>query len=327
VLVALAFAVTPAHAAFPGKNGKIGFSRSNYYGNDIWAVSPNAGGEINITNNRLDNEDTSWSPDGTKIAFASSEFCDECSLEVYVMNADGSDAKKLTIGGARWPSWSPDGTAIVYWQYGLRIVNADGSDDRRLTNIDGYNPAWSPDGSEIAFSLVNDIFVIHPDGTGLTNLTNEPAGSIAFNANPSWSPDGKRIAFDRDTPSAPTDVYVMSADGRVKVRLTDNPVPDRAPAWSPDGTKIAFETTRDGNNEIYTMDPDGTGQTRVTTNPAQDVEADWQPIPGPERSDYKNAAQYCNADAEFLGDRAFRQNYGTNGNGADALGKCVRQNQ
>jgi hypothetical protein len=49
----------------------------------------------------------------------------------------------------------------------------------------------------------------------------------------------------------------------------------------------------------------------------------WQPIVGPQRSDYKNAAQFCNADRAYLGDAAFQQQYGTNKNGNNAFGKCV----
>ena len=48
----------------------------------------------------------------------------------------------------------------------------------------------------------------------------------------------------------------------------------------------------------------------------------WQSIPGPKRSDYKNAAKFCKAEREFLGEAAFRQKYG---GGADAYGKCVSQ--
>jgi hypothetical protein len=43
----------------------------------------------------------------------------------------------------------------------------------------------------------------------------------------------------------------------------------------------------------------------------------------PLREDYKNASHFCKAEAEFLGDAAFRTRYGTNRNGANAHGKCV----
>jgi hypothetical protein len=64
---------------------------------------------------------------------------------------------------------------------------------------------------------------------------------------------------------------------------------------------------------------DGSGKTFLTNG----VDPDWQPLPGPQRSDYKNAAKFCEAERDFLGDAAFRQRYGTNGNGANAFGNCV----
>jgi hypothetical protein len=89
---------------------------------------------------------------------------------------------------------------------------------------------------------------------------------------------------------------------------------------------------QDFGREIWTMNPDGTGQTRLLPdNDTSDGTSigvyrdslDWQPIPGPNRSDFKNAAQFCKAEREFLGESAFAQKYGTNGSGSNAFGKCV----
>jgi hypothetical protein len=68
------------------------------------------------------------------------------------------------------------------------------------------------------------------------------------------------------------------------------------------------------------MNADGTSPTRLTNDPAWDFLPDWQPIPGPQRSDYKNAAQFCMAERDFLGDAAFTKKYG---GGANAYAKCV----
>ena len=56
------------------------------------------------------------------------------------------------------------------------------------------------------------------------------------------------------------------------------------------------------------------------------IQADWQPVPGPKRSDYKNAAQFCKAERDFLGEEGFGKKYATNGTAANANGKCVGQN-
>jgi hypothetical protein len=118
--------------------------------------------------------------------------------------------------------------------------------------------AWAQAG-RIAFISKRDgnweIYVMNADGSGQTNLTNNPAHDWG----PSWSPDGRRIAFysDRD---GNWEIYVMNADGSGQTNLTNNPADDWGPSWSPDGRRIAFFSDRDGNREIYVMNADGSGQ-------------------------------------------------------------------
>ncbi len=73
------------------------------------------------------------------------------------------------------------------------------------------------------------------------------------------------------------EIYIMDADGKNQINLSNNPANDDCPAWSPDGTKIVFVTDRDGNNEIYTMDADGSGQTNISNNSANDSNPSWSP--------------------------------------------------
>jgi hypothetical protein len=135
---------------------------------------------------------------------------------------------------------------------------------------------------------------------------------------PAWSPDGTRIAFDRDF-----NLYVMNADGSGEVRLADG----REPAWSPDGTKIAFSAlTQDSFGSIYVMNADGTDQRKVTASTQFEEFPDWQPLLGPQRSDYQNAAEFCNAERAFLGEQRFRMKYGGPKHRANAYGKCVSRN-
>jgi hypothetical protein len=72
--------------------------------------------------------------------------------------------------------------------------------------------------------------------------------------------------------------------------------------------------------DLFVMNADGTGQVDITPGTsASEFRPDWQPVHRPQRADYKNAAQFCKALREFLGDGAFRSRYG----GANAHGKCV----
>jgi TolB protein len=133
---------------------------------------------------------------------------------------------------------------------------------------------------KIAFTSYRDgnaeIYVMNPDSTGQTNVTNDPASDQGA----AWSPSGTKIAFYRNSAHplcCNIDIYVMNADGSGQTNLTNNPAPDGSPAWSPDGTKIAFDSWRDGNRDIYVMNADGSGQTRLTNDPAQDSRPDWSP--------------------------------------------------
>src|SRR5207247_10594250 len=74
--------------------------------------------------------------------------------------------------------------------------NADGSGLTRLaSNVADRVPAWSPDGGKIAFMSFRDgnweIYLMHADGSGLGNLTNNPA----HDGWPAWTPDGPWVAF------------------------------------------------------------------------------------------------------------------------------------
>lgn len=141
------------------------------------------------------------------------------------------------------------------------------------TPIQAVSPGYN---GKIAFVSTRDgndeIYVMNPDGSVQTRLTNNPA----TDKDPTWSPDGAKIAF-RSNRDGNDEIYTMDADGGNQTRLTNDPATDGQPAWSPDGTKIAFLSSRDGNGEIYVMSADGGNQTRVTSNPATDQTPSWLP--------------------------------------------------
>ena len=91
-------------------------------------------------------------------------------------------------------------------------------------------PSWSPDGSKIAFMSTREvnynIYIMNPDGTNQTRLTNNPASDNR----PDWSPDGSKIVFasSRDGNS---EIYVMDPDGTNQTRLTNNQALDSTPFW------------------------------------------------------------------------------------------------
>jgi Tol biopolymer transport system component len=341
VLLGLALPA-PAHAAFPGKNGKIAFVRSqlNVSPPLVYTMEPDGSGiaQLPIMNLARSNF-PAWSPDGMKIAFTSA--VGSGRTDIYVENADGGGQLKLTDDpeSDAYPNWSPDGSKIVFTKPDavgnaqIYVMNLDGSGQTKLTDnpTSAAFPAFSPDGTSIAFMkevIVEnhsrvELFVMNADGTGQTELSSP---GFYDDAAPDWSPDGTRIVFFSNRDAGRAQVYVMNADGSAQTRLTQEGESSSVPAWSPDGSKIVFASSPDFRNfDIYLMNPDGTGKTKLTNAQSEQVNAgpDWQPIPEPKRSDYRNAAQFCEADRDFLGDEAFTKKYGSNGNGANAFGNCV----
>ena len=217
------------------------------------------------------------------IAYASDQDGD---FDIWVMNADGSDQRKLTDNEAldQSPAWSPDGRQIAFISDRdgtdeVYVMDADGGNVRRLTQTSDASesfPAWSPDGKQISFDSNRggewDVYVMAHDGAEPRPLTDSPGDDWIS----SWSADGSQIVFESKR-DGNYEIYVMDSDGSNPRRLTVNQIHDGFPSWSPDGTQIAFMSQRDGNYEIYTMNADGSNQRRVTDNPAEDSDPAWSP--------------------------------------------------
>jgi Tol biopolymer transport system component len=109
-------------------------------------------------------------------------------------------------------------------------------------------------------SADSDISVMNPDGSGGTNLTNNPARDSA----PAFSPDGSRVAFTSNR-DGNREIYVMDSSGSNPMRLTNDWGHDFHPAFSSNGKRIVFVSNRDGNQEIYVMDSSGSNPTALTS--------------------------------------------------------------
>ena len=166
---------TPTPTATASGNEKIVYASIPNDNFEIFSMDTNGTNQTNLTNNTADDVDPAWSPDGRKIAFASSRD-DGATLEIYVMDGKGANPIRLTN-------------------------NTD----------DDFTPAWSPDGSKIVFTSMRDmnleIYVMNADGSGQRNLTCHP-GWDNFGT---WSPDGKRLAFISNRAGG-YDVYVMQVN-------------------------------------------------------------------------------------------------------------------
>jgi len=299
-------------------NGQFVFTVNRDGWGEIWLMDE-AGNERRRLTDKAPRGDASgstspeWSPDGKRIAFVSTGDAraeGQEAEEIYVMDADGGNATRLTSNDVPdWsPSWSPDGNRIVFArasgigsptpQVVLHVMDADGSNDRLLYREKPADkpvfvlfPNWSPDGSKIAFTKVTfgeerpepALTVIKSDGTGATVIALDAADAA-------WSPDGKRIAFvsvkDRFGETCFHDcepsgeIYVADANGRNPERLTETEADEASPTWSPDGQRIAFVSDRSNReeheNEIWVVDAEGEEATRITSNSVWDLEPDWR---------------------------------------------------
>jgi Tol biopolymer transport system component len=187
-----------------------------------------------------------WSPDGRRLAYVEVAYGPPDTMDVFVVNADGSGRQRITRDSTYTadPAWSPDGSRIAY----------------------------AGKGSPTAFPL--HIWLINADGTGRVQLTTRGEHHVA----PAWSPDGLHIAYSSNGNTGNPEIWIMNADGSNPRQITS--IGGREPTWSPDGTRIAFRSVRDGPSEIYVMNRDGTGVTKLIANAVPGTD-DAYPFWGP----------------------------------------------
>lgn len=206
----------------------IVYSRSQYPRTyEIYIMNADGTNRIRISG---DGAYPCGSPDGKQIAYCGKR------IGIALVRPDGAGDKLLTYDYGTAPKWSPDGNRIAYHRYispGVNevvAINADGGGEVKLA-ASGRFPVWSPDGKRIAFKAGGRIDVVNADGTNLTRLTEK--GNTSF----VWSPDSKSIACYHYKAPGTNEIYIISADGKTKSKLTGA---GRHPSWSPDGKRIVF---------------------------------------------------------------------------------------
>jgi Tol biopolymer transport system component len=269
-----------------GPNGRIAFALNDGSGGgELYSVNADGSGMRRLTWSPQVEQEPSWSPDGTRIAYESSL---GGNFHVWVMDADGSRQTELTSGTQDIdPAWSPDGTQIAFARpssngWNLFVMKADGSGLRRVSDVFGNDPAWSPDGRRLAY--------VGPDGIGVVGIDGFDPHRISalgtFAAGPSWSPDGTRIVFSRNNAGGyPGELFVANADGSGEHQLTSDGYANARPAWSPDGTEIVFQRTATPpfGSTLWAIGADGSGLRQIASSGGA-IGPDWgssQVVPEP----------------------------------------------
>ena len=302
---------TPDSTAIPvatltgGGTGQIAFASSRSGVPQIYIVNLDLTGLTPLTNMEEGACQPTWSPDGSQIVFISpclarGEFFDNTynNSSLYIMNADGSGQKPLTVvpGSDYEPDWSPDGKRIAFTSLrdgkkDVYVLTLESGAIVRLTTVAGdvqanSQPSWSPFGNQIVYTVkrVNtyQVWVMSDSGQGNTQIAR--SGQQFWDFLPVWAPDSETILFSQ------RDANVVSRPWLLSIRYEDReskdptrldllrPIEDIE--FSPDGAWLAFEgMDNDGNRDIYFMTVSGGNRTRLTIDPNVDFDPAWRPLP------------------------------------------------
>lgn len=247
---------------------------------DIWARNVDGSGTSALTYSSTDPEDmATYSSDGSLIAY-SVVWAEEAYI--HVMNADGSEQKRLTTTSTDWyPAWSPDSSKLAFvsrrdGNSEIYMMNVDGTKQTRITNHPASDlfPSWSPDGTEIVFASDRggavDLYSIDLETSELRRLTK----TEYVEWDPELSPDGQKIVFESER-DGDAEIYIVNIDGSDLRQLTNNSFQDREPTWAPNANQIAFVSERNGDYDVYIINIDGSAELRVADTSNSEHYPSW----------------------------------------------------
>lgn len=231
-----------------GEERPYGWDYDPYY--DIYVADSDGGNIVNLTNVRGYDAEGSYSPDGSKILFASNreaysrslsrveqELLDDDAsyfMDLYIMDADGSNVEQLTFspgydGGPFfntegdkivWRRFNPDGNSAEIW-----TMDVDGSNQRQLTAdaMVSWGPYFHPSGDYIIYSSnilghANfELFMVEPEGRGPVIRVTNTAGTDIL---PVFSPDGNSLAWSTTrTPGGASQIHISDWDHELALEL------------------------------------------------------------------------------------------------------------
>jgi TolB protein len=237
---------------------------------EIYVADYDGANQRRLTVSRQLNLNPSWAPDSRSLAYTTYRPNPDIFISriyegvmqnptkgvgtnyVPVFSPDG---RQIAFMSAR------DGNPEIY------VMNSDGSNVRRLTNHPAgeSSPTWSPSGSQIAFTSDRtgkpQIYIVGTDGSNLQRLDIKESEADR----PTWAPAPyNEIAYAGRTSSGGFDIVVYELATRTPRKLTNGEGTNESPAYSPGGRHIAFTSTRSGRTQVYTIDRLGRDLKQIT---------------------------------------------------------------
>ena len=232
----------------------------------IYVINIESHQKRRVTSAKAVNSNPAWSSDGKWIAFQSNR---DGLDNIYTIPAGappaGGDLPRgvpLTrrCGNNRKPSWSPDGTRIVFetdrnGRSDICVMKSNGSDQLVLTKSASHDrdPAWSPDGKLIAFSSERtgqaDIWIVNPDGSHPRRLTTDKAAEW----DPAWTPDSFQLIHLYQVEGGIFQFWEVYCEGQKPAQVLASNATIAGPAIDPNGQWLAFSADRDGSFNLYLL--------------------------------------------------------------------------
>ncbi|HNQ21663.1 MAG TPA: hypothetical protein PKK06_01065 [Phycisphaerae bacterium] len=240
--------------AFSPDGKRIAFASDRGGSWDIWLLDLSGGQPMQVTAGPGDELHPSWSPDGARLVFCSLP-AGSAQWELWITDSTSGGTQRF-IGYGLFPEWSPIGDTIVFQRarerggrwFSIWTVTLEGGEPRYPTELAASTdlamtlPTWNADGTLIAFTCVPAERIDATD----KQASNRPDREGRTPADGSWKGDL----------AAASDVWVMSADGRGRVCLTDGHSVNYGATFGTDG-RVFFASGRgvSGQDTVWSVQP------------------------------------------------------------------------